>query len=345
MKKILILITSVLLIIALSSCFPKLDPDNDVVYLKETEEGMEVLLKENVDAFELVLNRKIDEENIIAKQNVLSIVRVYDNSTLIAVSNLKSVDLEKPVIVVNDNSFSISECESVVLNSGYNVQATDDPKLIGDYSGDGMVALLDFSEFAPAYGSSTGTAKYKTRFDIGDSTEGYGGVWSNIFSVEGTPDGEIGIQDFAVFGNNYGYANPHLGVWTFTGNIDYDSATYGPVDAVGSGTLTVGQTNWQMSGPVELTANATYTEEGEVKHSEVTIELDSVDVFFTAEELLVQGTVVSPVDPQKTYTVELRGKLEVDGNKIYNEVDGTGTGYGIFLMNPERKLGELEAAK
>lgn len=314
--------------------------DNDLVFV----------LKSEADAIELLIDKTIDLSTILVPDDYLEIIKYIDGSTLIALAKASKIKKGEELLRIeglsemNLTSFMIWNID----DSYYQSNGTE-PELLGDFTGDGQVEGFDFIPFAQSYGNAIGSPGYDAIYDMSSlenpASKSYAGVWAKIYSQKGTADGKIDGPDFIVFANNYGFANPYLGKWIFTGSIDYESGTYGSVKADGNGTLTIGQQNWQMSGPVELTANSTYTdEEGKEVSDTFEIEIASVDVQFSSTEMTVTGSIANPLNGVE-YDVLMKGKLRVEGNAIYAESNGTGDGYGIFLLNPIRKIGEWTAHK
>jgi hypothetical protein len=69
--------------------------------------------------------------------------------------------------------------------AGSAISATSDTGKVGDFNGDGNVAFSDFIQFAGAYGTKPGSARYDAKFDLDGN-------------------GDIGFQDFIIFARNYG---------------------------------------------------------------------------------------------------------------------------------------------
>jgi len=349
-----IVFISIVVTMLMASCvghFPRFYQSGRYI-LQRLPDGAELYVREGIDAIEITLiGEGLKIEDLSPLQGVLMITRSNHSDLTVTISGFRNVDFSRPVLRISSEhaaGMAISKCDTIVLNrisNSYWRQNSADPELIGDYNGDGYITLSDFASFAPAYGFSEGSQEYDEKFDVGASEKQYSGIWQKIFSVPGAPDGSITLADFAVFANNYGFANPYLGTWNFTGTIDYESSTYGYVKATGTGTLEINQQNWEMSGPVEITASSTYTDEdGNLKSEEFSIEIDSVDIVFTSTEMTITGSMANPVNGTK-YDILMKGKLRVEGDAIFAESSGTGEGYGIFLINPVRKIGEWTAHK
>lgn len=327
-------------------------------YVRQTGGTIELLAMHDMTSFILTMKVPIDGSTIVFSDNILVIPEYKEMKVRFYCASLSKI--VKGDIVLHMNS---DPSEELILHSvSYNLEntrpavmneaSTADPILVGDFDGDGAVRLEDFDEFAESFGSIEGNPKYREIFDISseNQSEGYPtkyftGVWERFFSVLGSPDGKISIDDFDFFAKNFGSVHPYLGEWVFNGSIDYDSGTYGNVSAVGSGMLDIVQKDWQMSGPVKLTANSTYVDENGAEVEETfTIEIDSVNVEFSTCEMIINGTVVNPINAVE-YSVLMKGKLRAEGNAIFAESNGTGDGYGIFLLYPTRKIGEWTASK
>jgi hypothetical protein len=318
---------------------------------KFDDNSMVFILRSEADAIELLIDKALDMSTIIVPYNYLKIIKHVDGKTLIALAKTSKMIRGEEILRIRgmNETDLISSFKIWDINGSYYESNGTEPKLLGDFTGDGQVEGFDFIPFAQSYGNAVGSPGYNEIYDISSlenpASKSYTGIWAKIYSQEGTADGKIDGPDFIVFANNYGFANPYLGTWNFTGTIDYESSTYGYVKATGTGTLVVNQQNWEMSGPVEITASSTYTDEdGNVKSEEFSIEIDSVDIEFTSTEMTITGTMANPVNGAK-YDILMKGKLHVEGDAIFAESSGTGEGYGIFLINPVRKIGEWTAHK
>lgn len=310
------------------------------------------VIRTRASAVELIISKKLDEAAISVPSDALKIVKHFGDKTLVAVAGKGEFASGTALIRVEGERLGYTDVESFkvwLTDRSYHTSEESDPQLLGDFTGDGRVEGFDFIQFAQSYGNAVGAPDYDPIYDLSSlgvpASQAYGGVWDSVFSVAGEADGEINGPDFIVFANNYSFANPYLGIWNFHGKLDYESSTYGKVKADGLGTLVIDQTNWQLAGPVEITATSTYTEEGEVKRSEFTMALDSVNVEFSATQMIVTGNISNPIGDSSVYAVRLVGKLDNIAGVINNEVSGEGEKYGIFLLNPTRKIGEWTAWK
>ncbi|WP_146739758.1 hypothetical protein [Mesotoga sp. Brook.08.YT.4.2.5.4.] len=221
-----------------------------------------------------------------------------------------------------------------------------EPELLGDFTGDGQVEGFDFIPFAQSYGNALGSPGYDAIYDMSSlgnlASKTFSGIWEKIYSQEGVPDGKIDGPDFIVFANNYGFANPYLGTWTFTGAIDYESSSFGQVDATGEGTATIQSSNFNFVGSVTMSFEADYEDEsGNPLHSEMTTTINNVSFNFDNLVMTIDATVEDPTGSGSTYDVQLRGSLRTDGNAVYAEVPSG----DIYLLNPERKIGTWSGSK
>lgn len=105
---------------------------------------------------------------------------------------------------------------SVGLYPGTITIAGDGPVLLGDFNLDEIVDLVDFVAFANHYGSAGSVARYQGQisravyeevYDIAPAENRFGGGWADIYDYA-TPDGQINLFDFVVFGANYGKQVP-----------------------------------------------------------------------------------------------------------------------------------------
>ncbi|WP_214078619.1 hypothetical protein [Mesotoga sp.] len=339
-----------LMAILLSGCYIKLYEENGLETRLDGND-MVFILKSEAGAIELLIDETIDFSALLVPDDYLKIVKHIDESTLIALARGSTMNQGEEILRIEGLTEKnlITSIKIWNICDTYHESNGTEPELLGDFTGDGQVEGFDFIPFAQSYGNAVGSPGYDSIYDMSSlenpAGKAFSGIWAKIYSQEGVPDGKIDGPDFIIFANNYGFANPYLGKWTFTGFIDYESGTYGSVKADGNGTLTIGQQSWEMSGPVEITASSTYTDEhGNVKSEEFSIEIDSVDIEFTSTEMTIAGTMANPVNGAK-YDILMKGKLRVEGNEIYAESNGAGDGYGTFLLNPTRKIGEWTAHK
>ncbi|MGC9321380.1 MAG: hypothetical protein ACP5FY_03945 [Kosmotogaceae bacterium] len=346
-----ILFISVAITVLLASCighFPRFDQSGRYI-LQRLPDGAELFVREGIDAIEITLvGEGLEIEDLSPLQGVLIIARSNYPDLTVAISGFRNVDFSRPVLRIFSEyatGIAISKCDAIVLNEAsrsYSRQNSVDPELIGDYNGDGYITLSDFASFAPSYGFSEGSQKYDEKFDVGASEKQYSGIWQKIFSVPGAPDGSITLADFAVFANNYGFANPYLGTWKFTGEINYESSSFGQVDATGEGTATIQSSNFNLVGNVTMSFEADYEDEsGNPLHSEMTTMINDVRFDFDNLVMTVNATVDDLMGPGSTYDVLLRGALRTVGDAVYAEVSSG----DIFLLNPERKIGSWSGSK
>jgi len=348
-KSLMILTVFSMIVLFLASCVEaNSSQDYNSFRLVKHLDGLDLYISRGIDALEITLSGEhIDLENIIPLQDVLVITRQGHRGTNIALSKFRDLDFSEPVISIScKNSYFVSITEyDVILSAGkasFSTQDSVSPELIGDYNGDGYITLSDFASFAPAYGFSAGSAEYDAKYDIGTSEKQYLGIWQKIFSFPGLPDGSITLSDFAVFANNYGFANPYLGTWTFTGAIDYESSSFGQVNATGNGTATIDSLNYNLTGNVTMSFEADYEDEsGNPLHSEMTTTINNVSFDFENLIMTVNATVDDPTGSGSTYDVLLRGALRTVGDAVYAEVPSG----DISLLNPERKIGSWSGSK
>ncbi|KUK81877.1 MAG: Uncharacterized protein XD94_0281 [Mesotoga prima] len=351
MKKALIFsMVLPIVLLFLASCISGYSSQEESTFrLPKQAEGLDLYIATGIDALEITLSgAHIDTKNIVQLQDILVIVSQNCGRTTIALSKFGEVDFAKPVIRIWTESVDkiIVSKHDVFrfpeMQVSFVIQEAASPVLVGDYNGDGQITLSDFASFAPSYGFSTGSAEYYAKYDIGASEKQYLGIWQKIFSALGIPDGSITLTDFAVFANNYGFANPYLGTWTFTGAIDYDSSSFGQVEATGNGTATIESLNYNLIGNVTMSFEADYEDEsGNPLHSAMTTTINNVSFNFDNLVMTIDATVEDPTGSGSTYDVQLRGSLRTDGNAVYAEVPSG----DIYLLNPERKIGTWSGSK
>ncbi|PIJ63176.1 hypothetical protein [Mesotoga sp. H07.pep.5.3] len=351
MKRTL-MISTILILLAmfLASCMNTSVSNSDGVFeLIKRANYCELFVAAGIDAFEITFSSfDLSLEDISPLQNILIIIGQDSDKTRIALSRFADVDFGKPVLRISNNSadmITVSEFDTVTLEKKlitFSLQEAVSPSLIGDYNGDGFITLSDFASFAPSYGFSTGSGKYDEKYDIGASQKQFMGIWQKIFSDLGLPDGSITLADFAVFANNYGFANPYLGTWTFTGAIDYNSSSFGQVDATGNGTATIESLNYNFTGNVTMSFEADYEDEsGNPLHSEMTTTINNVSFDFDNLVMTIDATVEDPTGSGSWYDVRLRGALKTVGDAVYAQVPSG----DIYLLNPERRIGTWSGSK
>jgi len=336
-----------LMAILLSGCYVKPYEEN-CVETKFDNDDIVFILRYEADAIELLIDEKIDFSTVAVPDGYLKIVKYVNEKTLIALAKgskmnpgeevLRIEGLEKQNLITSINLWDIDDI--------YHESNGTEPELLGDFTGDGQVEGFDFIAFAQSYGNALGSPGYEASHDMSSlenpASKAFSGIWAKIYSQEGVPDGKIDGPDFIVFANNYGFANPYLGTWTFTGEINYESSSFGQVNATGEGTATIQSSNFNLAGSVTMYFEADYEDEsGNPLHSEMTTTINNVSFDFDNLVMTVNATVDDPTGSGSTYDVLLRGALRTVDDAVYAEIPSG----DIFLLNPERKIGSWSGSK
>jgi len=336
-----------LMAILLSGCYVKPYEENGVE-TKFDNDDIVFMLRSKADAIELLIDEKIDFSTIVVPDGYLKIVKHIDESTLIALARGSTMNQGEEILRIE----GLTERNLITSIKIWNICDTyhesngTEPELLGDFTGDGQVEGFDFIPFAQSYGNAVGSPGYDSIYDMSSlenpAGKAFSGIWAKIYSQEGVPDGKIDGPDFIVFANNYGFANPYLGTWTFTGAIDYESSSFGQVDATGEGTATIQSSNFNFVGSVTMSFEADYEDEsGNPLHSEMTTTINNVSFDFDNLVMTIDATVEDPTGSGSTYDVRLRGALRTVGDALYAEVPSG----DIYLLNPERKVGTWSGSK
>ena len=337
----------VLMAILLSGCYIKPYEENGVE-TKFADDDIVFILRSKADAIELLIDEKIDFSTVVVPDGYLKIVKYVNEKTLIALAKGSEINRGEEILRIEglEEENLITLIKIWDIDDIYYESNGTDPKLLGDFTGDGQVEGFDFIPFAQSYGNALGAPGYEAIYDMSSlenpASKAFSGIWGKIFSQEGVSDGKIDGPDFIVFANNYGFANPYLGTWTFTGTIDYNSSSFGQVDATGNGTATIESLNYNLAGNVTMSFEADYEDEsGNPLHSEMTTTINNVSFDFDNLVMTIDATVDDPTGSGNTYDVRLRGALRTDGNAVYAQVPSG----DIYLLNPERRIGTWSGSK
>jgi hypothetical protein len=333
--------------ILLSGCYIKPYEENGVE-TKFADDDIVFILRSKADAIELLIDEKIDFSTVVVPDGYLKIVKYVNEKTLIALAKGSEINRGEEILRIEglEEENLITLIKIWDIDDIYYESNGTDPKLLGDFTGDGQVEGFDFIPFAQSYGNALGAPGYEAIYDMSSlenpASKAFSGIWGKIFSQEGVSDGKIDGPDFIVFANNYGFANPYLGTWTFTGTIDYNSSSFGQVDATGNGTATIESLNYNLAGNVTMSFEADYEDEsGNPLHSEMTTTINNVSFDFDNLVMTIDATVDDPTGSGNTYDVRLRGALRTDGNAVYAQVPSG----DIYLLNPERRIGTWSGSK
>lgn len=91
-----------------------------------------------------------------------------------------------------------------VLNVG---SKNSEPLLLGDFDSSDRVGLIDLMRFSNRYRTEIGDDSYEELYDISPAEDLYGEDWAGIYDTC-YPDGEINLEDFIIFGCNFGKETP-----------------------------------------------------------------------------------------------------------------------------------------
>ncbi len=336
-----------LMAILLSGCYVKPYEENGVE-TKFDNNDIVFILRYEADAIELLIDETIDFSALLVPDDYLKIVKYVNEKTLIALAKGSKMNPGEEVLRIEglEKQNLITSIKLWDIDDIYHESNGTDPELLGDFTGDGQVEGFDFIAFAQSYGNALGSPGYEASHDMSSlenrASKAFSGIWAKIYSQEGVPDGKIDGPDFIVFANNYGFANPYLGTWTFTGAIDYESSSFGQVNATGNGTATIESLNYNLTGNATMSFEADYEDEsGNPLHSEMTTTINNVSFDFDNLVMTIDATVYDFTGSGNTYDVRLRGALKTDGNAVYAEVPSG----DIYLLNPERKIGIWSGSK
>ena len=336
-----------LMAILLSGCYIKLHEENGLE-TRFDDDDMVFILKSDADAIELLIDKTIDFSTVLVPDGYLKIVKYINENTLIALARGTKMNQGEEILRIEGLKEKGLIASIKIWNALdiYHESNGTEPELLGDFTGDGQIEGFDFIPFAQSYGNALGAPGYEAIYDMSSlenpASKAFSGIWGKIFSQEGVSDGKIDGPDFIVFANNYGFANPYLGTWTFTGTIDYNSSSFGQVDATGNGTATIESLNYNLAGNVTMSFEADYEDEsGNPLHSEMTTTINNVSFDFDNLVMTIDATVDDPTGSGNTYDVRLRGALRTDGNAVYAQVPSG----DIYLLNPERRIGTWSGSK
>lgn len=172
------------------------------------EEGITIISKGEVCAGEYEIDGVFSENDILIGKDKLKIVIPQKNKTLVLIVKKNGVIKkgEKIFSLKRKENIYLKEKEAVTENELENKnykknRAVAENILLGDFNLDGIVDIKDQMLFKEHYGEN-----YETKYDISPAILGTGS-WSDIYS-SCTPDGQVNILDFIIFGRNYGKVNP-----------------------------------------------------------------------------------------------------------------------------------------
>lgn len=167
-------------------------------------------------------------------------------------------NVENKVSVKLEDEISTEDADKEIAKSAKKLARAAGDVLVGDFDGNGVVGLEDFTAFSTAY-----VAAYNVKYDIAPAAKASADSnWVNIYS-KSTPDGAVDILDFVIFGRNYGKTNPDVTVSAvaITGETTVEvgktvalgvTVTYsnGQTDTSGAGVT------WSSSDATKATVNA-----------------------------------------------------------------------------------------
>lgn len=214
---------------------------------------------------------------------------------------------------INDKTFSKAMKKAFKAAEKRGSRATTEDALLGDFSGDNVVDIMDFKLFKENYGSTL--AKY----DIAPATVG-SGTYADIYS-KCTPDGSVGLLDLLVFGRNYGK--------TVTTTI----ATVTGVTLSGTTTVEVGSTV-DIYAKVSYSNNTVKSEVVEWSTSDETVATQTANGEYTKVTGVKVGTVIIKASKngkvgELTVNVIPKGSVTIQSLEI---TGGNGVATGNMLQ-------------
>lgn len=262
-----------------------------------------------VDGINSSTNVKFENGNIgiVSNKNGESTISVIKPNGEVKADEIlfRVNNVEEKVSVKLADEITAEDADKEIAKSAKKIARAAGDILVGDFDGNGIVGLEDFTAFSTAY-----TAAYNAKYDIYPAAKASADSnWVNIYS-KSTPDGAINILDFVIFGRNYGKTNPDVSVTTvaITGGTTVEvgktlalgvTVTYsnGQTDTSGAGvtwsssdtakaTVSAGTVNGLAAGTTTITA----TKEG--KSGTLSLTVKAVD---TALKLYYKGTAAPTI--------------------------------------------------
>jgi glycosidase len=242
------ILSSLILLIAvlLSGCFGNENSNQDSakgVRITRTGNGLFVMAAGSFEGIEIEIDRAVSTEDM--KIENLAIVKKEKNKTIISIVKPSKEVSEGELLfaIYNENKGLNIKVNEIITSAKadeiYKKEAKNIAKravgdiLVGDFNIDGIVDVTDFNLFKEGYGVT-----YGLKYDIAPALMASSdSKWSDIYS-KSTPDGNINILDFIIFGRNYGKTNPDVNVKS--------------ISLSGESTVKEGKT-------IALTATVTYT--------------------------------------------------------------------------------------
>jgi len=204
-KKRLILFLTVLMLIALAGCFNNSDKDkisaSKGLIITESKDGVTVTTEKKLLATEIELAGNLFNSNVVITEDYLNIIQEVDGKKVLYISNYgeeKNITFELKNVKHGKINLVKELSESAIISDKVNKRSGE--KLLGDFNGDNIVNMQDFSLFQTNFGKNVVT------YDIGPATKG-SGDWAGIFAFS-NGDGVVGLEDLAVFAVNFGKEAP-----------------------------------------------------------------------------------------------------------------------------------------
>ncbi len=302
------------------------------------------IAKEPITAIHVEISNLSRTPEIFSEKNTLEFSYMHENSAVIVIGFREMVlageslfhltDL--PGLELDDLFIEYAGVSPLLASSGDS--SLEEPRLIGDFNGDGVVDIVDFGRFVGAYLSKKGDARFSADYDINTSEWAYGGVWTNIYSFQppDAPDDQIDIKDFGIFIGNYQRRHPYRGNWTFEGYLhERTTEEYGLVTGTATGAATVTMSNHEFCVEGETHIDVQSEKKGDFSFS---LEFDSskaaMDFDFSAGTMTFIVGFKNPYDATE-YTAILEGALKRVGDDVFTEIEN-GT---LRLAGSEEVLG------
>ncbi|NLK61954.1 MAG: starch-binding protein [Fusobacteria bacterium] len=205
MKKNLIILLTLIMLIAFTGCFNNNESDkinaSKGLIITKTEDGIIVTTEKKILATEIEIVGELSSETVLFSNDNLNIVQEKEGKKVLYISNYgmeKNISFE----IKNKKNGTINLIkelsESAIISDKATKRAGE--KLLGDFNGDNIVNMQDFSLLQANFGKNI------IAYDIGPATKGSGN-WAGIFCYA-NGDGIVGLEDLAVFSVNFGKEMP-----------------------------------------------------------------------------------------------------------------------------------------
>lgn len=175
------------------------------VVLEIVDKNVKVLSEEKMLSANFEITGDVSIEDIEILGNCISVIQKNDNINVYVAliggeeDNIcfRVKNMEKGKISIVQ---TITKSDEKTLNDFSEKVKKANPKLLGDYNGDGEVNLQDLNVFKQNFGKSS------PMYDIAPAAKGTA-EWGNIYCIF-SGDGIIGLEDLTVFAYNFGKKAP-----------------------------------------------------------------------------------------------------------------------------------------